>query len=396
MNPVQLDTFLNTVDVSRVQHILIDLVQLKSENPGGTEQQVADYCKVFLEKLGYEVSFVELMPERNNVIARLKGRGDAKPMVFSGHMDVVPVSSETENEWKFPPFSGTVSEGHIWGRGACDMKGGIAAALAAAEILAEQQITPPGDIMFALTVDEEDLMRGAKQLAALDVLHDAGSIIVCDTSHMRAEIACKGRTWAEVKVIGKSAHASIEGAGVNAIYKAMDFIQRVKQYPIPYTEHPSAGKFFLNVNLITGGTEPAMVPDRCVLTVDARLVPGQNARVVWEKVQELIDTMHQEDPDFQAEIKVIEEREAWETDEDSALLRNLHQISDILNYEIKTGAEVGTTDATFLKKDGIDVIIFGPGKTEEIHCVDERIEIAELEQAVRFYLGLMLNNHVYK
>ena len=317
-------------------------------------------------------------------------------MVFSGHMDVVPVSKETEHEWKFPPFSGTVSEGHIWGRGACDMKGGIAAALAAAEILAEQQITPPGDIMFALTVDEEDLMRGAKQLAALDVLHDAGSIIVCDTSHMRAEIACKGRTWAEVKIIGKSAHASIEGAGVNAIYKAMDFIQRVKQYPIPYTEHPSAGKFFLNVNLINGGTEPAMVPDRCVLTVDARLVPGQNARVVWEKVQELIDTMHQEDSDFQAEIKVIEEREAWETDEDSALLRNLYQISDILNYEIKTGAEVGTTDATFLKKEGIDVIIFGPGKTEEIHCVDERIEIAELEQAVRFYLGLMLNNHVYK
>ncbi|MBR5488213.1 MAG: M20/M25/M40 family metallo-hydrolase, partial [Firmicutes bacterium] len=306
MNPVQLDTFLNTVDVSRVQQILIDLVQLKSENPGGIEQQVADYCKVFLEKLGYEVSFVELMPERNNVIARLKGRGEAKPMVFSGHMDVVPVSKETENEWKFPPFSGTVSEGHIWGRGACDMKGGIAAALAAAEILAEQQIAPPGDIMFALTVDEEDLMRGAKQLAALDVLHDAGSIIVCDTSHMRAEIACKGRTWAEVKIIGKSAHASIEGAGINAIYKAMDFIQRVKQYPIPYTEHPSAGKFFLNVNLINGGTEPAMVPDRCVLTVDARLVPGQNARVVWEKVQELIDTMHQEDPDFQAEIKVIE------------------------------------------------------------------------------------------
>jgi succinyl-diaminopimelate desuccinylase len=102
--------------------------------------------------------------------------------------------------------------------------------------------------------------------------------------------------------------------------------------------------------------------------------------------------MHQEDPDFQAEIKVIEEREAWETDEDSALLRNLHQISDMLQYEIKTGAEVGTTDATFLKKDGIDVIIFGPGKTEEIHCVDERIEIKELEQAVRFYLGLMINN----
>ncbi len=393
MDSVQLNNLLNTVDVSRVQQILIDLVQLPSENPGGTEQKVADYCKAFLEKLGYEVSFVELMPERNNVIARLKGQGVAKPIVFSGHMDVVPVSEETAVEWRYPPFSGTISEGHIWGRGACDMKGGIAAALAAAELLTEQNIVPPGDIMFALTVDEEDLMRGAKQLAKLDVLADAGSMVVCDTSHMRAEIASKGRTWADVKIIGKSAHASIDGAGVNAIYKAMDFVQRLKQYPIPYTEHPSAGKFFLNVNLIQGGTEPAMVPDRCVLTVDARLVPGQSAGQVWEKVQELIDIMHQEDDTFQAEIKVIEEREAWETGADSALIQNLHEIGGMLDYEVKTGAEVGTTDATFLKKEGLDVIIFGPGKTEEIHCVDERIEITELEQAVRFYLGLMINNH---
>ncbi|MBQ3509199.1 MAG: M20 family metallopeptidase [Peptococcaceae bacterium] len=393
MDLLNLQTFLNTVDVSRVQQILVDLVRLPSENPGGTEQQVSEYCKDFLTALGYEVSFVELMPGRNNVIARLKGQGIAKPIVFSGHMDVVPVSTETESEWRFPPFSGTISEGYIWGRGACDMKGGIAAALAAAELLAKQNIVPPGDIMFALTVDEEDLMRGAKQLAQMDVLRDAGSIVVCDTSHMRAEIASKGRTWAEIKILGKSAHASIDGAGVNAIYKAIEFIQRVKQYPIPYVEHPKAGKFFLNVNLINGGTEPAMVPDRCVLTVDARLVPGQTAGMVWEKVQELIDIMHQEDETFQAEIRVIEEREAWETAADSALLGNLRQISEILKCDIKTGAEVGTTDATFLKKEGVDVIIFGPGKTEEIHCVDERIEIAELEQAVRFYLGLMINNY---
>lgn len=393
MEAMQLDTFLNEVDVSHVKQVLIDLVQLPSENPGGTEEQVAYYCKNFLEQLGYEVELVELMPHRSNVIARLKGQGKAKPIVFSGHMDVVPVSLETENEWRYPPFSGTDSEGHIWGRGACDMKGGIAAALVAAKLLAEKNIVPPGDIVFALTVDEEDLMRGAKQLAQLDVLGDAGSMVVCDTTHMRAEIASKGRTWAEVKIIGKSAHASIEHAGVNAIYQAMTFIQRLKQLEVPYTEHPAAGKFFLNVNLIQGGTEPAMVPDRCILTVDARLVPGQTARIVWDNVQNLIDTMHQEDPVFQAEIKIIEEREAWETDANSKLLNNLRQVSAALKCNIATGAELGTTDATFLKKEGMDVIIFGPGKTSEIHCVDERIEICELEQAVRFYLGMMINNH---
>lgn len=394
MKQMEIQSLLNQVDVSHVNQILIDLVQLPSENPGGTEQRVALYCKDFLEQLGYEVQLIELMPDRNNVFARLKGAGQAKPIVFSGHMDVVPVSAETKSEWTYPPFAGEIHDGHIWGRGACDMKGGIAASLAAAELLAEQKTVPPGDIIFALTVDEENLMRGAKQLAELDILHDAGSIVVCDTTHMKAEISSKGRTWAEITVIGKSAHASIEHAGVNAIDRAITFIQRLKQWPIPYVEHPEAGKFFLNINLIQGGTEPAMVPDRCTLTVDARLVPGQTSDQVWEEVHHLIDMMHQEDETFQAEIQIIEKREPWETGKNSGLLANLQTVGQMLDLPIVTGAEAGTTDATFLKEEGIDVVILGPGKVSEIHCIDERIEIVELHQAVRLYLGLMLNNDI--
>lgn len=394
MEQMKIQTLIHQVDVSRVNNILVDLVQLPSENPGGTEQAVACYCKNFLERLGYEVQLIELMPERNNVVARLKGAGKAKPIVFSGHMDVVPVSPETEQEWTYPPFAGEQHDGHIWGRGACDMKGGIAASLAAAELLAEQKIVPPGDIVFALTVDEENLMRGAKQLAELRVLADAGSIVVCDTTHMVAEISSKGRTWAEITIIGKSAHASLEHAGVNAIDGAISLIERLKQCSFPYIEHPEAGKFFWNVNLIQGGTEPAMVPDRCTITMDARLVPGQKSDQIWAQVQQLITDMHQEDAAFQAEIKVIEKREPWETDKNSGHLANLQAVGQMLDLPIKTGAEAGTTDATFLKKSGIDVAILGPGRVTEIHCIDERIEIAELHQAVRLYLGLMLNNQI--
>lgn len=383
--------WIRDADVSRVNEILRDLVRLPSENPGGTEQAVVAYCKDFLEKLGYQVELQEVFPQRENLIARKTGAGMRRPMVFCGHMDVVPVSRETEGEWSYPPFGGEEHEGYIWGRGACDMKGGIAASLAAAELLIQQGIELPGDVMFALTVDEEGLMSGAKAMAQAGLLQEAGSIVVCDTTNLTMKTASKGRTWADVEFIGRSAHASIENAGINAIEKALGFIQRLKKHEMPYAEHPRAGRFFYGINMIQGGTEPAMVPDRCTITLDARLVPGQRPGEVWDCVQRLIDQMAEEDSEFQAVLRIVEEREPWEMSGESPLLTGVVSVGRELGMTISDGVEAGTTDATFLKREGTDLVILGPGRTEEIHCVNERVEIQELQKAVRLYAGLMVS-----
>lgn len=373
------------------------MIQIPSIDPPGNERAMSSFVQSYLEEVGIAVEAIAvegLNPERKNIIARLEGSGQAAPLIFSGHMDVVPVSERERQQWVCDPFVGEINDGFLWGRGASDMKGGLAGILSAMRFLKENDITPPGDIILAASVDEENLMRGAKAMVNYPLLQTAKGIIVCEGTGLELIVDSRGRTWAEVIFEGKSAHASLKDAGNNAIVHAIKFADRLLNHSIPFEYHELLGEFFWQINVIQGGVEPAMVPDQCVLTVDARLVPGVTPEMVWSEVQNIIDQMHAEDENCVAKIHILEAREPWSTNMDSPVVDLVQNSYDLLQIPMGRRGQKGTTDGTFLRRMGIDTVMAGPGDSKYNHKANEKAPVAFIRNAARLYLTMMLCNQL--
>lgn len=190
----------------------------------------------------------------------------------------------------------------------------------------------------------------------------------------------------------KAAHASLKGAGNNAIVHALKFADILYNTEIPFEYHDLLGEFFWQINMIHGGVEPAMVPDQCVLTVDARLVPGITPEMVWAKVQDIIDQMHAEDEKCVGHIKVLEAREPWFTDMDSPVVGLVKESYDLLEIPMGRRGQKGTTDGTFLRRMGMDTVMVGPGDSKYNHKANEKAPVEFIRNAARLYLTMMLTN----
>lgn len=379
------------IDDKEVIKVVQDLVKIPSENPPGKEKEVGNYIIKYMESAGIETKIQEVAPNRFNVISRLKGEGASPPIIFTGHMDVVPVSDDELKRWHTKPYSGEIIEDYLYGRGATDMKGGLGCAMVAMATLARNDIKPPSDIILVATVDEEDVMRGSKKLVGSPLIEDAKRVVVCEPTDMSIVTACRGRTWADITVEGKTAHASKEGAGINAIDRAALLMEKIKDYSLKYKKHSLLGNSFWQVTVINGGIEPAIVPDSCTITVDARLVPGQMPEDIWNEMKNIIDSLKQEIPDFAAKINVIEAREPWET-EDKDFIKILEKVYTLLDIPPVIDGFSGTTDGTVFRRCGIEPVIVGPGHIKWAHRENEKVSLKQLYEAAEVYLGIMLFN----
>lgn len=383
-----------TLHVEQVVNIVSELIKRPSFNPGGDEYEVAQYIKQFMEELQIPVQLVPISDRRFNVIARLPGAGNAAPLMFTGHMDVVPVNDTEQKKWHTDPFVPEQKDGQLFGRGSADMKGGLGAAMAAMQAIRQQGLTPPGDIILVGTVDEEATMQGAKAIIKTDLLKDVHHLVICEPSDMQLMCCCRGRTWADITLLGESGHASIEGNGNNAIVQATKLIQALPQEKIPFTPHPLFGNAFWQATVIHGGVEPAMVPDNCVVTVDARLVPGQKCTNIWSQMEQVLAKLHQQDPRFVAEMKIIEQRDPWETPLEHALVHLAQDCYHTLHLPIKYGGASYTTDGSVFMHLGMDMIIIGPGDIALAHRQNESVPILQLEQAAQLYYAMMMQNNL--
>ena len=376
--------------------VVRELVKRESENPGSDEYKVSCYIKEFCKNLGMEVVEVPVSERRVNLVCRYSGSGKAAPIAFTGHMDVVPVSEAEKNKWKVGPYAAEILNGRLYGRGAADMKGGLGAVLAALQQLKQNSITPPGDVVLIATVDEEAVMLGAKKIVETPYLNGIKNLVICEPSDMLLGCSCRGRTWADVSVWGQSAHASIEGAGNNAIMQAVRLLQALNpaQKRVPFKPHPHVGNFFWQCTVVQGGIEPAIIPDKCVVTVDARPVPGQHCSEIWDVFNQLLDELHQADSSFNATCQVIESREPWETPEQHPLVRLAGQALTASGAEVKPGGASYTTDGAVFTRLGMDMIILGPGSIQHAHRDNEYVEVRQLQQAAQAYYEIMAQNNL--
>jgi succinyl-diaminopimelate desuccinylase len=365
------------------------LIAAPSENPGGTEDEVADVVSGILTDLGADIRIVRSEERRPSVVGRI-GSGERPRLAWNGHLDTVPAGDPST--WSSGPFEGAVVDGRLVGRGACDMKGPIAAALGAVAALRRVGLSLAGTLDLHLVADEELAgIHGTRVLRDEGLLdHDAA--IVGEPSEMDIALAERGGAWVTAVAHGKAAHGSQPHLGVNAILTMSRFLLRLPE-ALPDRVHPLVGAPTVNVALVAGGSAPNVVPDRCEVEIDRRIVPGEeDPDEVLAPFLRLVDDLVAERPDTRIEISLKDWTEAAETTGDSAiasLVRNA--------IAAETGSPppfvgfTGITDARFYINDAhIPTVIAGPGSLSLAHTANESIGVDEMVLAARAYARIFV------
>ena len=359
------------------------LVRFDTINPPGNERPCAEHLGRILEDAGFAVSYHEFAETRTSLVARIGGGDDAKPLCFTGHIDTVPLGAAP---WSVDPFAADIADGKLYGRGASDMKSGVAAFVVATAGLARELETGPG-VVLIITAGEETGCEGAYHLAGLgDVLGDAGAIVVAEPSSNFPFIGHKGALWLKAIASGVTAHGSMPELGVNAIYKAARTISQLEDFDFNVARHPVLGKPTLNVGTVHGGMNINSVPDTAEIGIDIRTLPGQDHGGVRTGLESYLG----EDVKMETLVDV----EAIWTDPDNTWMQEVFAImAPLLGEEIEARTATYFTDAAALTPayGGVPTVILGPGEAHMAHQTDEYCLVYRIDQAVEAYRQLALS-----
>jgi len=349
--------------------LLRDLIAIDSVNPGlvrggAGERAIAEDIAARLKKANIDAELREVEPGRPNVIAFIEGRERGPSLMFCGHTDTVGV------EGMDAPFDPVIRENRVYGRGAQDMKAGVASMLSAAMEIAKRGGPKKGRIVIAAVVDEEYLSVGADALVK-DVRCDAA--IVTEPTDLVVGVGHKGWAWVEVTTHGRAAHGSRADEGIDAIVRmgrVLAALETLDRSLANGEAHPLLGHPSLHASLIEGGRELSTYPDRCVLKLERRTVEGEPSGIALAEVEEILERLRAEDPTFRADARQLFERVPYVTPANHALPKILAR---------KTGAMTFWTDAAVLGAAGIPSVVFGPGGAglhgiEEFAWIDQVIE----------------------
>ncbi|ACK40706.1 ArgE/DapE family deacylase [Listeria monocytogenes] len=362
--------------------ILKDIVNIDSTN--GHEEQVANYLQKLFAEYGIESEKVQYDVDRASLVSEI-GSNDGKVLAFSGHMDVVDAGDVSK--WKFPPFEAAEHEGKIYGRGATDMKSGLAAMVIAMIELHEEKQKLNGKIRLLATVGEEVGELGAEQLTQKGYADDLDGLIIGEPSGHRIVYAHKGSINYTVKSTGKNAHSSMPEFGVNAIDNLLLFYNEVEKFvkSIDATNE-ILGDFIHNVTVIDGGNQVNSIPEKALLQGNIRSISEMDNETVKQVLVKIINKLNKQE-NVNLELIFDYDKQPVFSDKNSDLVHIAKSVaSDIVKEEIPLLGISGTTDAAeFTKaKKEFPVIIFGPGN-ETPHQVNENVSIENYLEMVDVY-----------
>jgi acetylornithine deacetylase len=350
------------VDAGAAEDLLRRLVAIPSVNPrlvpgGAGESAIARCLAGECARLGLEVTVEEAAPGRPNVVAVLRGtdRAGARSLLLNGHTDTVGVEGMPE------PFTPMTRGGRLYGRGAFDMKAGLAAMVAAAGALVRSGRRLRGDLLLAFVADEEDASLGT---AALVRRWRADAAIVTEPTGLRVCLAHKGFVWATVRTEGRAAHGSDSAAGIDAIVhmgRVLREIERLDRDVLAGRGHPLLGRPTIHASVISGGDGPSTYPRSCRLVLERRTLPAETEAQVRRELDALLDRLRAADPAFRADLQVTLARPGLEVDAGAEVVRVLDRA--VLARTGRAAAHVGMSawfDAALLAAAGIPTVIFGP------------------------------------
>lgn len=356
------------------------LIRIDSSDPGAYEGEIGDFICHFLQQFDIPVLKKEVLPGRFNVMARLEGENDSPALVYICHMDTVTIG----DGWSVPPLGAEVRKGRIYGRGACDMKSGLACALSAfartAQLIKEGR-KPKRPFVFIGTVDEEDFMRGVEDGIAAGWVTKDSWVLDTEPTNGKIEVAHKGRTWFEITVTGVTAHASTPWKGADAIAAMAEIISCIRKEIGACPSHPDLGISTVTFGQIEGGYRPYVVPDMCRVSIDMRLVPPTDTGRAIRIVEDAIDRAAKEVPGITASYKITGDRPYVEKDDASPLLGALRRVCEEVTGEpVEVSFFPGYTDTAVIAGmlHNHNCMSYGPGELELAHKPDESVPCEDI------------------
>lgn len=374
------------VDPHQTTRFLAELVAIDSVNPdlvlgAAGEGEAARWLARTCCTLGLEVQTRDAAPGRPNVLARWPGAGARPSLLLTGHTDTVSLEGMSG-----PPLEPRVVDGRLYGRGALDMKGGLAAILGAVAALKAAGFAPQGDLWLGFVADEEYASVGTEALVrdiqpAAAVLTEPTDLALC--------VAHKGFVWLQLDAQGRAAHGSQFGAGVDAIAHAGKLLSAMEAMNrAPTQTHPLLSRPSVHASAIQGGLGWSTYPDRCRLQLEHRTHPNQTAEAVLHDWQQAIDALRAADPDFSVNIKQVFQRSGYEIAREAPVVRALHAaFVHALGREPIYAGTSGWLDSALLGAAGVPTVIFGPGG-QGAHAAVEYVELDSVTACARVLAAL--------
>jgi acetylornithine deacetylase len=360
-----------------VLDLLAGMVAIDSVNPslvagGAGEREIAAYVADWARTAGLDVEILEATPGRPSVVVRARGKGRGRSLLLCGHCDTVTAEGMHDG----PRIEGD----RLYGRGAYDMKAGLAAALIACREAAGLDLA--GEVIVAAVADEEHASLGVQEV--LETLR-ADAAIVTEPTELELVIAHKGFVWSEIEVCGRAAHGSRPHLGVDAIVKTGPILSALGALDAGLGErsHPLLGRGSVHASVIRGGEELSSYPARCVIGLERRTLPGERAADVEAELAALLDACRHADPELQAEARTLLVREPFEVPQEAEIVATVRAAAaDALGGAPVIGGASYWADAAFIAAAGIPTVMFGPAG-EGAHAAEEWVSISSTETVAR-------------
>lgn len=391
--------------------LVSDLIRIPSENPTGSMEEVTRFITDYFDESRISNEVIRFKEEFPTIVAQF-GNEEGKTFLFNGHCDVVPVGDL--GKWDFDPFSGEVTDGRILGRGTSDMKAGLAGAMFAARVLASGDFKLKGKVKFHVVSDEESGGDyGTKMLMEHGYGDDADACLVAEpTSWSNCEVGQKGSLWVKFKSYGRSAHGSIGNyVGDNAIVKLIKVLSNLdelrtiegvyeeKQLPVLADSKYIAREALkvegvdnvidhvtVNIGTITGGVKSNMVADYCEAEVDMRLPIGVKATDVEARIVKIVESLGVSGIEYEFKWN----SEANYTDVEEAIVCSVVENGEaVWNKRVIPAYQWASSDARYYRYNNIPTIQYGPANTEGIHSYNENVDVEDVINSTKVYLGIL-------
>lgn len=374
-----------SIDRQFLQDVLTNLVRINSINPSLVrgapgEAEIAAYVAGVMREMGLEVQSHAPEAGRTSVVGRLPG-GSGRSLMLNAHYDTVGVDEMAD------PFSARIEDGRLYGRGAFDMKGSLAAQLAAAKALIDNDVGLQGDLLIAAVADEEYASIGTADLLNYYRPHGA---IVTEPTDLALCLAHKGFVWLEVETLGRAAHGSRFDLGIDAnmrMGRFLSHLERLEQELRNREPHPLVGPPSLHAATLRGGTELSMYAAQCSLGVERRTIPGESERMVLAELQEILERLAAEDETFEATIELILTREPFEVAAEADIVVAVSDAGEeVLGEAPRQMGDTPWMDSALLAAAGVETVVIGPHGAGA-HAAEEWVSLQSVNELAQILAG---------
>lgn len=364
------------------------LLRLESYNPPGRELAVATAVVEQAQAWGLRAELIPLSDDRANLVVSLPDEAEGPTVLLLAHLDTVPPG---DLPWEHHPLSGDLVDGVLHGRGAVDMKSGLAALLAAMRDLVGVGRSLRGRVRLVGVAGEEVDCAGAKHWLANGGMAGVEWLVVGEPTNLDLVVAHRGALWLELSAEGKTAHGSMPHLGINAIDHLIDLIRGLRGLDLSHQPHALLAPPTLNVGTIRGGVKTNVVPDRCTATVDLRTLPGQRHEQLIDAVLTLASEIGEQTPGLKLEVRVANDMAAVETPVDAPIVQTFqHAAVGVLGWQVAVRGASYYTDASVLQPPtAVPTVVFGPGDDRLAHQPNERVDVSQVAAATRCYTAFV-------